>query len=316
VVRRVTTLTVCVFACSVLAGSAHAQNGQATSLAFDRVRPLLGSASFGSFTVHGHYDDGSNELPTASSGATFDDPREERFDSRAFAEARYGPRIGLTDVVTSLRYDRYRYRGQYTTSTTGLPAMKVNTAEANSISSDLAIKRRINAHGVAIGAQYRGDLQHNLGTHAFDTPDVFLDVRHRSTAWAATIEDELKVHRNVVAYGAVRYDDRAGVEGRVTPRASLVVRPSSRAQVKALFGNESGVELSLKTGADVGVQTLWTGAAGTPVGNVSNNAWVSNATVTKAKLPAGAELGATIYNLFDSAAQDGRRFVGNLTWNF
>jgi hypothetical protein len=76
------------------------------------------------------------------------------------------------------------------------------------------------------------------------------------------------------------------------------------------------VELSLKTGADVGVQTLWTGAASSSVGELSNNAWVSNATVTKTKLPAGAELGAAIYNVFDSAARDGRRFAGNLTWHF
>lgn len=315
-VRRATTLAARVLACSaLLAGSAHAQDHPATDLAVEHSRPLLGNASFGPFTFRGRVDEGRTNASTAST-STFDDRRQERFDSQAFGEARYEDRFGLTDVVTSVRYDRHRYLGQYLTSMVGVPAVKVDIAHADSIGSSFAITRRINSHHVAFGGEFRDRLQRNLGTHASDTFAVFLDVRDRSTAWAATMEDELKLHRNVVAHGAVRFDDSAGFGGRITPRGSLVIRPSSRTHVKALFGNEPGVELSLKTGADVGLQTLRTGTVNPPAGEVSTNGWVSTATVTKTKLPAGAELGATIYNLFDSAARHGRRVVGNLTWHF
>ena len=73
-----------------------------------------------------------------------------------------------------------------------------------------------------------------------------LDSRHSSTQHAVYIQDEIKLGRWFIVNGGLRYD---GYEQfvRVTPRAALIVLPSSTQSLKYLYGSAFRAPNAIRT---------------------------------------------------------------------
>src|SRR6185369_12519659 len=69
-----------------------------------------------------------------------------------------------------------------------------------------------------------------------DPPTVLLDSHRSSIQHAVYVQDEIKLARWFIINAGLRYDDYEHF-WRITPRAALIVLPSSMQSVKYLFGN-------------------------------------------------------------------------------
>jgi outer membrane receptor for ferrienterochelin and colicins len=212
--------------------------GVAENSDLDRSRRFLGAFTFGDFAVRAAYGGRRKQIPTASFGTVFNDGREQTFDSRSYAEIQYGREVGRTvDVLARVYYDAVRYAGQYPVAKADAPpVVSSDTAAGDAVGSELTVSRTIGSRQrLMIGSEYRFNLRQDLATFDVEPFQQYLDSRHESVGWAVNVQDEVRVHRRVLASGGLRYDHQSLFAGRLTPRASLVVGPFRGTDVKVLY---------------------------------------------------------------------------------
>ena len=94
--------------------SPETNNGSATGLDGDRTADGFAKLSYQGWSFEAGVQGRRKEVPTASFGTTFDDPRLTTRDGHSFAVARYDhPFADLSRFNVSVAYDRHRYRGTY-----------------------------------------------------------------------------------------------------------------------------------------------------------------------------------------------------------
>jgi iron complex outermembrane receptor protein len=86
------------------------------------------------------------------------------------------------------------------------------------------------------GVEVIGNMTQDLLSQYIGDPVPFLETDRSSIQQAAYVQDEIKLGRWVILNGGLRYD-RYEAFVRVTPRAALIVLPSSTQSFKYLYGS-------------------------------------------------------------------------------
>jgi outer membrane receptor for ferrienterochelin and colicins len=215
-------------------------NGIAEGLDGEGVKQVYGRLAFRGLTLTAAYGSRQRDVPTASFGTVFNEqaPREETTDRHTLVDADYGRSFGATRVTFRASFDRFTYDGTF--PFTGEPdgarlLVARNSGVGMRWTVGSGLTRSFGRHTVRAGVELIDNVHQNQAAGYLDPPLVFLDNRRSSMQHAVYAQDEIRLARWLILNAGLRYD---GYEEfmRVTPRAAVIVMPSSTQSVKYLYG--------------------------------------------------------------------------------
>ena len=209
-------------------------NGMASGLDGDRSGSAFAKIAYQGWSLQAGVQDRRKEVPTASYGTNFDDPRLVTQDQHAFAVARYAhPFADLSRFDVSLAFDRHRYQGTYPYEEIvqrDLQSGDWTTLEAQYVRP---LGRK---HKVVIGGEYRLNLRQDQALYDEDPFQSYLDDQRSSSVWAVFIQDEFRLTSRLLLNAGLRHDSYETFGGTTNPRAALIYTLDSRTTLKALYG--------------------------------------------------------------------------------
>jgi len=217
-------------------------HGVAEGLDGEGVEELYGRLDFRGLTLTGAYGTRERGVPTASFGTLFGSqtPPEQTTDRHAMLDAAYGRSFGSTRVRVRASFDHFSSDGVY--------PFTVDQADAPaSIGFSGGIGNRWTFEGgmvrsfpgrqtVTAGVQFIDNVRQDQTARFSDSSTPTLDSHRSSTQQAVYAQDEIRLARWLIVNAGLRYDVYEAFT-RVTPRAALIVMPSSTQSFKYLYGN-------------------------------------------------------------------------------
>jgi iron complex outermembrane receptor protein len=216
-------------------------NGVAEGLDGGGVRQVYGRLDFRNLTVTAAYGNRRRGVPTASFGTVFNEQetQEQTIDRHTLVDAEYVHPFGDTRVTVRASFDRFTFDGTYPLpgEPEGAPALVGrNTAAGTRWSVGTGLTRSFaRRHTVRAGVEYIDNVHQDQTARYVDPPMVLLDSPRSSVQHAVYAQDEIRLARWLIINAGLRYDGYATFH-RVTPRAALIVLPSSTQSVKYLYG--------------------------------------------------------------------------------
>jgi outer membrane receptor protein involved in Fe transport len=217
-------------------------NGIAEGLDGERLGQFFGQLRFKNFTFTGAYGRRRRDVPTASFGTVFNEQQspEQTTDRHTLADVEYGRSLGASRVTVRASFDQFSYDGTYPVDS-GENDGSILVASNNVIGSRWSVGTRLNRalrgrQVLTVGAEFIDNIHQDQGFRFLDpeVPPLF-DIDRSSIQHAAYLQDEIKLTAWLIANGGLRYD-RYEDFFRVTPRAALIVTPSSNQSFKYLYG--------------------------------------------------------------------------------
>jgi outer membrane receptor for ferrienterochelin and colicins len=205
----------------------------------DRAYSIFNKLDWHDFTLSAAYNSRDKEIPTASYGTLFNDPRAETTDQRGFINLKY-ERTVVKDwaVLGRLFYDRYYYRGLYPYQGTVTDTV-LNEDSANAESAGLEAQLTTTAlasHTITAGTEFRADFRQDLQNFDRNPFVEYLDSHRDSTHWSVFVQDAFAVLPKLTLHGGLRYDYYESFGGSLNPRVGVIYTPVPETIVKALYG--------------------------------------------------------------------------------
>ena len=216
--------------------------GLATRADDDQFGDWLAAASWRGLRLQGLYSSREKGIPTASYGSVFNDRGTRSFDGRRFLDLRYERTFsGKWEFSGRVFYDQYRYDGHYIYSANhwGDPGrvLNIDIDRGDWWGSELKVSREVmGKHRLSGGAEYRNSLRQWQGNFDVLPFYSYLNSYRSSRDGGLYLQDEYSIHSNLILNAGVRFDRYGGFEGAVNPRLGLMYQPSSRTNLKVLYG--------------------------------------------------------------------------------
>jgi len=215
--------------------------GVAEGLDGGGVRQFYGRLDFRDLTVTGAYGSRRREVPTASFNTLFNEQEniEQTFDRHTLVDADYSRSFGATRVTARASFDRFTFDATYPFAgePEGAPTVVAQSSGVGMRwSAGSSVTRSFNArHTVRAGVEFIDNVHQDQASRYVDPPLLLLDSRRSSKQHAAYAQDEIRLARWLIVNAGLRYDGYQTFH-RVTPRAALIVLPSSTQSLKYLYG--------------------------------------------------------------------------------
>jgi iron complex outermembrane receptor protein len=216
-------------------------HGLAQGLDGEGVRQFYGHLAFKGLTVTGIYGARQRDVPTASAGTLFNQqvPHEETTDRHTLLDADYGRSFKGARVTFRASFDRFTYDGTYPFAgemDDSPPLVGHQNVVGTRWSVGTGVTRSVRGRQtLRAGFEFIDNIRQDQTAGYVDPPIQVLDIHRNSTQHAAYVQDEIKVARWLLVNAGLRYDGY-GNFNRITPRAALIVLPSSTQSVKYLYG--------------------------------------------------------------------------------
>ncbi len=142
----------------------------------------------------------TKQIPTASFGTVFNDPRTQTTDAHAYVDAQYRHVFGTWETLGRISYDWYGYNGTYIYdyAQTGIPRhLRVNKDLANGDWVDLqwdASHLFFKRHSVTLGSEFRQDIRQQQSNYDVQPFFSYLNDHRSERVWALYLQDEFRVH--------------------------------------------------------------------------------------------------------------------------
>jgi outer membrane receptor for ferrienterochelin and colicins len=180
-------------------------------------------------------------VPTASFATLFNEQkwRQQSTDRHTLVDAEYGRSIRGTRVTLRASFDRFTNDGTYPFAgeSEGAPTLvALNSAVGTRWSVGSRLTRSFGGrHTVTAGVEFIDNVRQDQSARYVDPPLLVLDNHRSSRQHGVYVQDEVRLARWLIVNAGLRYD---GYEEflRATPRAALIVLPSSAQSLKYLYG--------------------------------------------------------------------------------
>ena len=222
-------------------------NGVASGIDGERQAGVFGSASLGDFDVRGVYSSRMKEVPTASYGTIFNDPRFRTWDDRAWVDLSWRKAFGdRTEATARVYYDWYHYYGDYpfaAEDNSVVPPLAYTVIDKDGARSqwygaEILLSHRIGeSHRVTAGGEHRNAFQIRQWTYDEAPYFQYLDDRRTERLYAAFVQDEITLGGGFSVNAGVRYDHYNTFGGTTNPRLSLLWNPRPGTTLKLLYGS-------------------------------------------------------------------------------
>ena len=212
------------------ANGGHADNGD-----YDRFRSAYAKYDQGGLRLAAAYIERTKGIPTASHGADFDNPGNRTVDERGYIDLQYSTRSDQGNEYTArVYYDQYWFDADHLYTGT---VNKTRDA-ATWYGGEARMTTRLwNAHHVIAGVEYEDrERQDQWNGDEGPSPVLFLDDQRSSRAWAAYVQDEIRVSPCFLLYAGIRRDQVSTFGGSTDPRLAAVLTPVEHGTLKLLYG--------------------------------------------------------------------------------
>jgi outer membrane cobalamin receptor len=173
------------------------------------------------------------QIPTGAYGISFDDPGSETTDSRALFDAAFERSFRGTAVSWRGGIDWYRYEGTYISADEG--GVNSEYGRAAWLTSSATASRRVGAHHLGAGVDWREDLSQRQQSWFDDDLTVNVDTPQRKVGmW---ITDEVALTKALLLHGGVSYDRFHQFGSSINFRSAVIWHPSSLDTIKLLYGS-------------------------------------------------------------------------------
>jgi iron complex outermembrane receptor protein len=207
--------------------------GVAHGLDWERSESLLGSFTWADVSVRAGYTSRAKGIPTASFGATFNDPRYQTTDESLWGEIQARRDVSASVHLNGRLYaDRYRYSGIEPVGPGPVYADGGGSTDAGA--EGMMTWEPSSRSRVTIGSEFRHVSRANYyeylpdGTYSHDDSPYDLASVYAQAEWQA------RPWLNLV--GGARYDGRSDGHAGAAPRAAIVITPDSLTTIKLLYG--------------------------------------------------------------------------------
>jgi len=218
----------------------NTNNGIAEDLDAEGTKQFYSRLSFKGLTLTSAYGTRRRDVPTASFGTLFNEHlwREQTTDRHSLVDGEYGRSIGQTNLTFRVSFDRFTYDGTYPFEgeQVGIPLVGKNSVIGTRWTLAAGFTRSLPARQtVRAGLEFIDNIRQDQIVRYVDFPELGATTARSSTQHAIYFEDELKLGRNFIVNGGLRYDGY-GDFMKVTPRTALIFMPSSTQSFKYLYG--------------------------------------------------------------------------------
>jgi outer membrane receptor for ferrienterochelin and colicins len=215
-------------------------NGIAEGLDGQHVGQVYGQMSFKNVTFTGAYGRREKDVPTATFSTLFNQQQshEQTTDRHTLADVEYSRTLGLNHVSMRASFDRFSYDGIYPIAgdTAGAVQVGLNSVLGTRWSAEARLTRTLPRRQLlTLGAEFIDNVHQNQQLHYIDPAVQVLATDVSSLQQAVYVQDEIRLKPWLIANGGLRYDRYEAFE-KVTPRAALIVIPSSNQSFKYLYG--------------------------------------------------------------------------------
>lgn len=213
---------------------ASTNGGQANGLDGDKTGDGFVKVIYHDWSLEGGVQGRRKNIPTASFGTTFNDPRETTWDGHGFAFARYEHTFHqLSRLSVKVGYDRFRYSGSYPYPS----GLSRDYIEGDWASVEAQFMQPIgDRNKLIIGGEFRANVRQNQGVFNDSPYAVYLDDHRESQVGAGFVQDEFHITRSLLLNTGLRYDHYETFGGTVNPRAALIYSVDRSTTLKALYG--------------------------------------------------------------------------------
>lgn len=211
--------------------------GIAEGLDGERADHYSARLSFGRWSASAAFADRTKQVPTASFGSAFNDPRLETWDQTGHATLAYTrPLGGRWEFSPRLFFGNYRYHGTYPTVTDDGVTLNHDHLDTTWWGSELKLTGIHGRHQLIAGLEYQDNLHQHQENHDEDPHRVHLDDERSSRRSGIYLQDDVSLDADWTLSAGLRVDDYSTVGSSVNPRLGLLWHPSPRANFKLLYG--------------------------------------------------------------------------------
>lgn len=215
-------------------------NGIAADADGDQSYNAFADIIYRDFNIHFVEGSRTKNIPTASFGTVFDDPRTRTTDARGYVDVQYHHIFGTWETLGRASYDWYDYHGIYVVDYAGLgiPPYTLNYDAANGSWLDFqgdASRVFFKRHKVTLGTEFRQDLRQEQVN--YDIQPYYLYLDDQRSAWIAALyfQDEYSLRKNLAFVAGLRSDWHQRFQTTLSPRLGMVFNPRPSTDIKATY---------------------------------------------------------------------------------
>jgi len=207
----------------------------------DEFPSYFGKLSFRNLTLQGGFVSREKGIPTASYGTVFPTDETRSTDEHGYLFLKYDRQVDAqTNLSGRIYYDRFYYRGEYLYDVALAPPSDLVRNQDRSTGewwgAETKLNRRIDAHNVTAGLEYRDNFRQDLRNEDLLDPSVvYLDDERDSWNHAAFVQDEISLSETLILNAGLRYDYYNSFGSSLNPRIALIYN-IDRTTLKALYG--------------------------------------------------------------------------------
>src|ERR1700674_777491 len=220
--------------------SAATNFGVAENADGDQAYSTFADIIYKDFDIHVVEASLTKQIPTASFGTVFNDPRTQTTGAHVYVDAQYRHVFGTWETLGRISYDWYGYNGTYIYdyAQTGIPPFTVNKDLANGDWVDLqwdASHLFFKRHSVTLGSEFRQDIRQQQSNYDVQPFFSYLNDHRSERVWAVYLQDEFRVHRKLAFVAGLRSDWYQKSGNTLSPRIGLIFDPTSNTNIKASY---------------------------------------------------------------------------------
>ena len=227
----------------------NGSDGVARGMDGEKHGSLYGKLSWFDLKLSGGFQGRRKDIPTASFGSVFGDPREYTYDGHAFADLAYTRHFSRTHLTGRAFYDRYIYSGDFPTDTAVPPAppqavLNRDESEGQAVGAELQVTRTwierwrfLSRVNTVVGAEVQDRFRQMQRNFEPETGVVNFDRDDASKFLALYGTGEATLVDRVILNAGLRYDHWLDYHHSLNPRLALIVEPTNRTVIKLLYGS-------------------------------------------------------------------------------